>query len=227
MANGRFLDKRVTNDERLATISLKANFLYLALTPHCDVDGKLSGNVTLVKAVACPLRKDLSEKTIGKCLQELHDVGLIEWYTAGKKVIRVCDFSKYQQGLRRDRENPSELPDPESGVDAGVIPQACGSDPALMRDGSGVSKSPSISLSTSEAEVEVKEQVEGKEKVEVEGEVEVEVKDAGGIECDDPTIGELVPGGTAPRVDTFSDDFEKLFSNSGDDTQYRIDNNLQ
>ena len=55
MARGRFLDKRTATDERLATVSLKANYLYFALTPFFDIEGKHSGNATLVKAAACPL----------------------------------------------------------------------------------------------------------------------------------------------------------------------------
>lgn len=158
MAKGRFLDKRTAKDERLAEVSLKANFLYLALTPFCDVDGKLSGNVTLVKADTCPLRPTMTEKVISKCLQELHDVGLIEWYSAGgRKVVRVCDFGRYQQGLRRERENPSELPDPDGGTMSDQIPQNDDTYPAQVQ-GKGKGQV--------EVEVEVEEEVEEKEQVE-------------------------------------------------------------
>ena len=156
MAKGRFLDKRTAKDERLAEVSLRANYLYLALTPFADVDGKLSGNVTLVKADTCPLRAEMTEKVIGKCLQELHGVGLIEWYNAeGRKVVRIRDFGRYQQGLRRERENPSELPDLDGGKMSEQIPQNDDTDPAQVQ-GKG------------KGQGQVEGEVEGKEKGEEE-----------------------------------------------------------
>jgi len=158
IAKGRFLDKRTARDERVAEVSLRAKDLDLALTPFADVDGKLSGNVTLVKADTCPLRAEMTEKVIGKCLQELHGVGLIEWYNAeGRKVVRIRDFDRYQQGLRRDRENPSELPDLDGGKMSDQIPQNDDIDPAQVQ-GKGKGK----------GQVEVEGEVEEKEKGEEE-----------------------------------------------------------
>ena len=179
MANGRFLDKRTAKDERLGTVSLKAHFLYLALTPFADVGAKLSGNVTLVKADTCPLRREMTERVIKKCLQELHDVGLIEWYKAGsKKVLRMCDFSRYQQGLRRDRENQSEFPDPEGGNDpaecrqsAGVIRQNDDTDPAQVQEEVQVQDEVQ-----EEAEVELQDQAEAEAQAEASDQVEEQEK---------------------------------------------------
>ena len=180
MARGRFIDKRTAKDERLAEVSLKANFLYLVLTPFCDVDGKLSGNAVLVKADTCPLRTEMTERVITKCLLELHDAGLIDWYSAeGRKVVKIRDFNRYQQGLRRDRENPSEFPDPEGGEMPADCPQVADTLPAQVQ-GKG----------------QVQEEVKEKEKEEVQEEAEVEEDDF------DKLFGGLSPGGEAPTIET-------------------------
>ena len=59
MARGRFLDKRITQDMRFTRVSTNAYLVYLCITPHLDVEGKMGGEPLVVRNIACGLHPDV------------------------------------------------------------------------------------------------------------------------------------------------------------------------
>lgn len=69
------------------------------------------GNPTLIKAIAVPLRREITIERIPELLCELDAAGLIVWYeVGGRQVIEFPTFQHHQHGLRKAREGPSILP---------------------------------------------------------------------------------------------------------------------
>ena len=114
MARGRFLDKRITQDMRFTRVSTNAYLVYLCITPHLDVQGKMGGEPLVVRNIACGLHPDvLTVNEIGQCLGELDREGIIIWYEVdGVKYLKDPLFLTYQIGLRAQRENESYCPEP-------------------------------------------------------------------------------------------------------------------
>lgn len=205
MARGRFLDKRITQDMRFTRVSTTAYLVYLCITPHLDVEGKMGGDPLVVRNIACGLHPDvLTVNEIGQCLEELNREGIIIWYEVdGVKYLKDPLFLTYQIGLRPQRENKSYCPEPDDARNTNEILGLEGSDPRIQN-------SELVRVKDKDKDKVSKREVEGK----VEEQVEDQVKDAGRIDCDDPTIGEPLPGGTAPRVVTQDSECESLFDDS-------------
>lgn len=188
MARGRFLDKRITQDMRFTRVSTNAYLVYLCITPHLDVQGKMQGDPLVVRNIACGLHPDvLTVDEIGQCLGELDREGIIIWYEVdGVKYIKDPLFLTYQIGLRPQRENESYCPDPDDARNTNDILGLDDSDPRIQN--------------SELVRVKDKDKVS---KREVEGKVEGAPLDSTDAE----------PRGSAVSVETddFTDDFEELF----------------
>ena len=111
MPKGRMLNKKISYDEKVANLSLKATVFFVFCIPHLDIEGKIFGNSVILKGLVVPHIKELTPKTIEKCQKELVDVGLILLYGNNQKYMKFLGFDK-NQTLRTDRETPSDIPDP-------------------------------------------------------------------------------------------------------------------
>lgn len=158
MAEGRFLSRNIAFSEQLGQVSMEADYLFMRMLPHLDVDGRLAGSPKSVKARVCPLRADMTDAVVANAIAELDQAELLKWYEVdGMPCIEYPNFSKYQTGLRRNREADSKLPSsshpnaikcrrtpgviPEdSGRDAGGLRQGGGTTPASPPEDSGHSK---------------------------------------------------------------------------------------
>jgi len=94
---------------------------------HLDVEGRVHGDPDLMKAQVCPrlagVTPELIRSTAGKALE----LGLIDIYEVdGDIYIQYPSFEENQAGLRKNREQKSEIPPP-----SGVVPE-------LFRSNSGV-----------------------------------------------------------------------------------------
>jgi len=119
MADGRMLKKAIADSEKLGLCSDKARVLYLMMLPHLDVKGRLYANPKIIKGQYATML-GYSEKTIQRCLEELHNVrgeesnneGLIMLYQSnGKQYLQYTRFEDFQL-LNPDREAESKIPDP-------------------------------------------------------------------------------------------------------------------
>lgn len=123
MPNGRFVSKAIAVNGQLASVSLEADFLFGRCIPHLDVDGRMSGNPKLVKAIAVPVRDELSIERVAACLAELAAAELVVWYQVnGELCLTFPSFARHQQGLKREREADSRVPSPRSPNAVKVTP---------------------------------------------------------------------------------------------------------
>jgi hypothetical protein len=114
---GRFVSRSIAVNEQLASVSLRADYLFRACIPHLDAEGRITGNPALLRSIVAPLRAEISDGVTPDLLRELcaatdhTGAPLIFWYEiAGTKVVEFPGFERQQQGLRKDREAPSKLP---------------------------------------------------------------------------------------------------------------------
>lgn len=111
MPKGRMLNKKISFDEVVATLSLKSALFFTWCIPNLDVEGKILGDYNYLKGNVVPYRKDFSLKDIEKCISELHESGLILCYGNGYKYLKFNGFEKNQK-INPDKEAISEIPDP-------------------------------------------------------------------------------------------------------------------
>ena len=127
MARGRFVATTIATDERLANLSLDAEYLYLKTIPHLDRDGLIDGRTRYVWATVAPFRSELLDRC-GALIQEWLDVGLVVRYEGARTpVLWFCGFAKNQIGLRYDRDAASVFPPPPGYVRSGegLLPEEC------------------------------------------------------------------------------------------------------
>lgn len=142
MPDGRFLSKTVAHDWELNNVSLEADYLFARCIPHLDVEGRMPGHPGQVKAIAVPLRVDMTPESVDRALGELAAVGLVEWYkVGGRPWLQFPGFTRHQKGLRKNREADSTIPertDLASAIEtvlghSGVDPEDSGVGPAQVR----------------------------------------------------------------------------------------------
>lgn len=151
MADGRFLSRSIAQSEQLGRVSLEAALLFTWCIPFLDVEGRMTGNPSLIKAAACPLRPEIAVLRIPELLRELVRERLVIWYeVAGKQCLAFPGFERHQRGLRKRREAPSKIP---SSTDSAACVLA-GADPAQVRLFAGL-RPPEV-----EGEVEVEPEAE-------------------------------------------------------------------
>ena len=165
MARGRFVSTSIALDPALNRASVPAQLLYLRCIPHLDRDGLIIGRPAALWARVAPLMDDLLP-TMPGLIDELATLGLVlRFETAIGPVLWFKGFNKNQQGMRYDREGPSEYEPPPGYVrtSAGLAPPSKPDNgkpsPDELRTNSGLTP-PQV-----EVEVEVKGEVKG----EVEG----------------------------------------------------------
>ena len=115
VAKGRMLLKRISVSNKLNSVSLKSALLYSWLIPHLDYNGCYYGDATIIKGHVMPRRKDFAVFDIKKCLMELIKIGLVTPYeNNGEIYIHVNGFVEKQPNLRKDREQETEIPPPNT-----------------------------------------------------------------------------------------------------------------
>lgn len=125
MPDGRFLAKTVAHDLELNRVTTNAAVLFLMCIPHLDVEGRMMGHPEQVKSIAVPLRKELTETEVARCLGELADAKLVRWYdVGGRSYLQFPGFQKNQRGLRPDRESASTIPPPRAKKGRGRLLEA-------------------------------------------------------------------------------------------------------
>ena len=112
MANRRMLSKSITTSLKLAMVeSIEAKLLFTWLIPHCDDDGRIQGDVRVIKGLVFPM-ETFGCHLVDTWLRELNHVGLLWWYAdilTGDKYIQILKWDDHQT-IRKDRRTPSKLP---------------------------------------------------------------------------------------------------------------------
>lgn len=120
MATGRILKKQISLSEAVNDLSLKAALLFTWAIPHADDFGRMPGSPRRVKAAVVPMREDFSLDDVAMCIQELHEAGLVCWYTVdGEQHLSFPTWESHQAGLHK--RTRSRLP-PPPGI-AGKAPE--------------------------------------------------------------------------------------------------------
>jgi len=102
------LNKKISQDEKVAKLSIEATLLYTWCIAYLDFRGRIYGDIWTLKAIV-PNIKELTPQKIEKCIQEWVNVGLVHYYGNEQKYLEFKGFSK-NQTLRKGREAESEIP---------------------------------------------------------------------------------------------------------------------
>lgn len=129
MPNGRMLNKKISFDEKLCSLSPEIILIFTWIIPHLDVKGRILGDASYLKATIFPLIDKISVKKIQKSLKVLSENDMILLYGGKIKYIQFNGFFKNQH-INETKEAKSTIPDPES-----------------LRSNSGVTPALSISIS--------------------------------------------------------------------------------
>jgi len=118
MARGRMISNKVCLDRSVSDLSDDTSRLaFTWLVTFADVEGRTYGDPAAVRSLVFPRRTDVTVDQMAGYLQEWHESGLIVWYVAGGDWwVWFPGFEKNQKGLRKDRESPSEIPEPTAIV---------------------------------------------------------------------------------------------------------------
>lgn len=114
MPAGRFLSKSIAVNKQLRRVSLEADYLFGRCIPHLDREGRMEGEPEIVRAIACPLRPEMTAQVVERCIKELDAAELVTFYEVdGDKCLAFPGFKAHQTGMKYDRESPSRIPSPQ------------------------------------------------------------------------------------------------------------------
>lgn len=108
------INKRLCKSKKFAQLkSDRSRVLYVLMYTHADCEGKFIGDPEEIKIDCCPYLR-YSMRKIAESIVEIANSELIQLYEIdGIPYMQFIDFEKHQSGLRKDREAPSEIPNPE------------------------------------------------------------------------------------------------------------------
>jgi hypothetical protein len=115
IARGRLVPQSLSTDPRVGCLSLKAALLFPLMWINCDDQGRISGNPSEVKYVACPNIDHITKEDIPGLLKELQTQELIKVYSTSKvNAIQMLDWWEEQ---KLQWAYPSRYPPPEGWTD--------------------------------------------------------------------------------------------------------------
>ena len=114
MARGRFISAKISESEQFADLEThEARLMFLMMLPHADVEGRLKADSRYLAGKIFTYL-DFSHEQIEVGLADLERAELLRSYSVkGRRYVVFPKFAEHQVGLRKDREQPSEIPPPE------------------------------------------------------------------------------------------------------------------
>lgn len=98
----RFIYPTIATSLSIAQISVLAELLFWRILPQADDQGRLTGQPKQLKAIACPMRDEITEKNIPELLKELEGADLIIQYSrSSEPLIQIKSWWSFQSGMRR------------------------------------------------------------------------------------------------------------------------------
>lgn len=150
MASGRMLQRKISSNKQLPKLierldaelgaphGAMASLLYTWCIAHLDAEGRMHGDVYVVKGQVVPRIAFITTDLIETYLLAMQDVGLVIYYEADDdRWLCFPGFDRNQPNLRKDRESKSTIPSPEQGKR--VLRDGGGATPATLRQDSGES----------------------------------------------------------------------------------------
>ena len=111
MPRGRMLNKKISSDEKIAKLSLKATLFYTWCVPNLDFEGRLMADVWSLKSIF-PFISEVTPKNIPRLIKELITADLVTYYGNSRhKYLQFKGFKK-NQNLKEGREADSIIPPP-------------------------------------------------------------------------------------------------------------------
>lgn len=152
MSRGRFVNKKISSDERVAELPLPAQLLFTWMITHLDREGRLSGTPRTIKRTVMPLT-DVTLEDVDKWLDAMAEqkspatgYGLIERYEVeGRQYLWMPGFEG-EQGQPKEpgkepawkgREAPSSMPEPPN-LPKRPKPKAMPAKETEVFDGAGI-----------------------------------------------------------------------------------------
>jgi len=96
----------IASDQRLNSLSIEAEYLYLKTIPHLDRDGLIYGKANLLWAKACPERMELLPRIDALVTEWVQKSLVLKYETDNGTVLYFYGFKKNQR-IRYDREAAS------------------------------------------------------------------------------------------------------------------------
>lgn len=107
----------ICTSRSVAACSIEAQLLFDRLLAQADDQGRIEGDVAILKSVCVPLVERISPRNLNRFLSELETEELIFRYEAGRSSLtQIPTWWRWQQGQRR--AYPSRWPAPEGWTDA-------------------------------------------------------------------------------------------------------------
>lgn len=123
MPIGRMLNKKVSHDIKLNSLSIESQLIFTWTLPHLDAEGRIIGTPEAIKGTVFPVNDKISIKKIEKSLKELHDAELIFVYGEKRQYIWFPKFAT-NQSINKTREAVSTIPSPDLFMsNSGVTPE--------------------------------------------------------------------------------------------------------
>jgi len=146
----RFIYPTIATSLSIAQISALAELLFWRILPQADDQGRLIGHPKQLKALACPMRDEITVKNIPELLKELEGADLIIQYsTSSEPLIQIKTWWNYQSGMRRIYPSRQSAPegweDRVKGISGGQEPTSAPDVPpnqVISRSGNQVISKP-------------------------------------------------------------------------------------
>jgi len=112
----RFIYPQIATSLTIAGLSMSAELLFWRILPQADDQGRLSGDSRQLKAIACPMRDEMTPEKIAELLNELEKADLIIHYmNSTQHYVQIKKWWDYQSAMRRIF--PSHYPPPNGWRD--------------------------------------------------------------------------------------------------------------
>ena len=106
-----------TNSDKINSVSVHAERFFTRLIMQADDFGRFHASPRLLSSYLFPLKDDMRDADITRCLTECEAAGLIVIYEAsGKKYLQIVDFNQQL------RQKNSKYPEPE---EVSIMPAEC------------------------------------------------------------------------------------------------------
>jgi hypothetical protein len=107
----------ICTSRSVAACSIEAQLLFDRLVAQADDQGRIEGDIAILKTVCVPLVERITTRNLSRFLSELEAEELIYRYQSGRSSLtQIPTWWRWQQGQRR--AYPSRWPAPEGWIDA-------------------------------------------------------------------------------------------------------------
>jgi hypothetical protein len=109
IANGRMINRDISNSDKFASLSPEAAVLFAMLIPWFNAHGKLNGGTGYIKDEVCPKISYLTYENIPGYLKEITEKTNVKWFKKdGRCWIHSLSFNSEHQRL--DKKGVDKLP---------------------------------------------------------------------------------------------------------------------